>query len=54
MNSNPKVKVNLIAIGEGAEAEWLPKALPGRAFRVKETGDIARTLTAILGNMLDR
>lgn len=34
MNTNPKVKCSLIAIGEGAEAEWLPKALPGKAFRV--------------------
>ena len=53
MNSNPKVKTALIAIGEGAEAAWLPTVLPGRAYRVKETTDIATTLRAILGSMLD-
>lgn len=53
MNSNPKVKTALIAIGEGAEAAWLPTVMPGRAFRVKETADIATTLRAILGSMLD-
>lgn len=52
MDGNSKVKVSLIAIGEGAEATWLPKALPGRAYRVKETTDIATTLRAILGQML--
>ena len=34
MEINPKVKVALPAIGEGAEAAWLPKALPGKAYRV--------------------
>lgn len=53
MTSNSKVKTSLIAIGEGAEASWLPSALPGRAYRVKETADIATTLRTILRNMLD-
>ncbi|KAM0756043.1 hypothetical protein T439DRAFT_283415 [Meredithblackwellia eburnea MCA 4105] len=52
MDSNPKVKCSLIAIGEGAEAAWLPKALPGRAYRVMNTTDIATHLRAILGQML--
>ncbi|GAA5962669.1 hypothetical protein JCM21900_006763 [Sporobolomyces salmonicolor] len=52
LNRNAKVKSNLIAIGEGGECEWLPKVLPGKAFRVKETSDIARTLRSILSQML--
>ncbi|SCV74430.1 BQ2448_8069 [Microbotryum intermedium] len=52
MTSNPKVKVSLVAIGEGAESEWLPKVLPGRCHAVKETADIATTLRSILGSML--
>lgn len=52
MNSNPKVKSALIAIGEGAEAVWLPRALPGRAHRVQDTSDIATVLRTILGSML--
>lgn len=43
---------SLIAIGEGAEAEWLPSALPGKAHRVKNTSDIATTLRTILSSML--
>lgn len=43
---------SLIAIGEGAEALWLSKDLPGKAYRVKETADIATTLRTILSNML--
>ncbi|KAL8292641.1 hypothetical protein RQP46_001253 [Phenoliferia psychrophenolica] len=52
MEINPKVKVALLAIGEGAEAAWLPKALPGKAYRVMNTTDIATNLRAILGQML--
>ncbi|GAA5867426.1 hypothetical protein JCM1840_002135 [Sporobolomyces johnsonii] len=52
LNRHAKVKSNLVAIGEGGECEWLPKALPGQAFRVKETSDIARTLRSILSQML--
>ncbi|SCZ96734.1 BZ3500_MvSof-1268-A1-R1_Chr4-1g06667 [Microbotryum saponariae] len=52
MTSNSKVKVSLVAIGEGAESEWLPKVLPGRCHAVKETADIATTLRSILGSML--
>ncbi|KAK4055403.1 hypothetical protein OIO90_003241 [Microbotryomycetes sp. JL221] len=52
LNSNPKVKTSLIAIGEGAEVEWLPKVLPGQAHRVKNTGDIATTLRTVLSSML--
>ncbi|GAA5845377.1 hypothetical protein JCM3766R1_006337 [Sporobolomyces carnicolor] len=52
LNRNAKVSASLIAIGEGGECEWLPKLLPGKAYRVKETGDLAKTLKAILGKML--
>lgn len=51
MGGNPKVKCSLIAIGEGAEAAWLPKALPGRAFAVRDTTDIATTLRTILSEI---
>lgn len=46
------VKCALIAIGEGAESTWIPRELPGRGYRVKETSDIATTLRAILSTML--
>lgn len=52
MEGNPKVKCALIAIGEGAEATWLPKALPGKAHRVVDTGGIATALRNILGSFL--
>ncbi|GAA6012821.1 hypothetical protein JCM10207_005374 [Rhodosporidiobolus poonsookiae] len=52
LNRNSKVRTSLVAIGEGAESEWLPRALPGKAWRVRETSDIARTLRAILGQQL--
>ncbi|GAA5944071.1 H(+)-transporting V1 sector ATPase subunit E [Sporobolomyces koalae] len=48
-----KVTAALVAIGDGGECEWLAKSLPGKAYRVKETGDLARTLKSILGKMLD-
>jgi hypothetical protein len=35
MNGKAKVKSALLAIGEGAETQWLPKALPGKAYRIK-------------------
>lgn len=44
MDGTAKVKCAMIAIGEGAEAEWLPKALPGRAYRVKVRSDAALLL----------
>ncbi|GAA5899817.1 uncharacterized protein JCM6883_005995 [Sporobolomyces salmoneus] len=52
LNRNSKVSASLIAIGEGGECEWLAKSLPGKAYRVRETSDLARTLKAILGKML--
>ncbi|GAA6044030.1 hypothetical protein JCM8097_004313 [Rhodosporidiobolus ruineniae] len=52
LTRNPKVRACLVAIGEGAESEWLPKALPGKVFRCKETGDLSRTLRSILGSQL--
>ncbi|GAA5999420.1 hypothetical protein JCM5350_001970, partial [Sporobolomyces pararoseus] len=52
LNRNTKVATSLIAIGEGAECEWLARSLPGKAYRVKETSDLARTLKSILGKML--
>ncbi|GAA5900077.1 hypothetical protein JCM6882_002608 [Rhodosporidiobolus microsporus] len=52
LTRNPKVRASLIAIGEGAESEELPKALPGKVFRVRETAEIATTLRSILGTYL--
>ncbi|TFK52963.1 hypothetical protein OE88DRAFT_1733940 [Heliocybe sulcata] len=54
MNRNTKVHSALICIGEGAEATWIPKLLPGRAFRVSNTGDIPSVLRSILSSMVDR
>lgn len=48
----PRSHSSLIAIGEGAEAEWLPTALPGQAHRVKQTSDLATTLRTILSSAL--
>lgn len=52
MELNPKVKCSLIAIGEGAEATWLPNALPGKAHRVTDTSGIATALRTILASAL--
>ncbi|BGP19567.1 hypothetical protein JCM10213_000167 [Rhodosporidiobolus nylandii] len=49
---NSSVRASLIAIGEGAECEWLPKELPGKAFRVKEAAELARTIRAVVGEHL--
>ncbi|KJA23810.1 hypothetical protein HYPSUDRAFT_137004 [Hypholoma sublateritium FD-334 SS-4] len=54
MKHNPKVNTALICIGEGAEASWVTKSLPGRAFRVANTGDIPNVLRSILSTMVDR
>ncbi|KAF4613211.1 hypothetical protein D9613_011059 [Agrocybe pediades] len=54
MKHNPKVNTALICIGEGAEASWITKSLPGRAFRVANTGDIPNVLRSILSTMVDR
>ncbi|KAF8909617.1 AAA domain-containing protein [Gymnopilus junonius] len=54
MKYNPKVNTALICIGEGAEATWITKRLPGRAFRVANTGDIPNVLRSILSTMVDR
>ncbi|KAF9485607.1 hypothetical protein BDN70DRAFT_847463 [Pholiota conissans] len=54
MNHNAKVNTALICIGEGAEASWVTKSLPGRAFRVANTGDIPNVLRSILSTMVDR
>ncbi|KAJ7594399.1 AAA domain-containing protein [Mycena floridula] len=54
MKRYPKVNTALICIGEGAEAEWVSKALPGRAWRVKNTSDIPIVLRSILSRMIDR
>ncbi|GAA6009045.1 hypothetical protein JCM11491_005725 [Sporobolomyces phaffii] len=52
LERNSKVQASLVAIGDGGECEWLTRALPGKAYRVKETSDLARTLKSILGRML--
>ncbi|KAF8508458.1 AAA domain-containing protein [Hysterangium stoloniferum] len=49
---DPKVKTALICIGEGAEATWIPKAFPGRGFRVANTHDIPNVLRSILSDMI--
>ncbi|KAF9495262.1 hypothetical protein BDN71DRAFT_1447943 [Pleurotus eryngii] len=54
MNLRPKVHTALICIGEGAESTWVTKALPGKAFRVENTGDIPSVLRSILSTMVDR
>ncbi|KAF7292707.1 hypothetical protein MIND_01168900 [Mycena indigotica] len=54
MNRNPKVHTALICIGEGAEATWIPSAIPGRGFRLKNTADIPIVLRSILSTMVDR
>ncbi|KZV72548.1 hypothetical protein PENSPDRAFT_674901 [Peniophora sp. CONT] len=54
MNKHPKVKIALICIGEGAEAAWVPKQFPGRAFRVAHTADIPKVLRGILTSMIDK
>ncbi|TFK71122.1 hypothetical protein BDN72DRAFT_838036 [Pluteus cervinus] len=54
MNRDPKVQTALICIGEGAEAVWIPKSLPRRGFRVKNTADIPVVLRSILTTMVDR
>ncbi|KAI0061227.1 hypothetical protein BV25DRAFT_1857935 [Artomyces pyxidatus] len=54
MNRHPKVKTALVCIGEGAEASWVPKKFPGRAFRVDNTTDIPKVLRGILSQMVDK
>ncbi|KAF7330099.1 hypothetical protein MKEN_00274300 [Mycena kentingensis (nom. inval.)] len=54
MNKNPKVHTALICIGEGAEATWIPKVIPGRGFRLMNTSDIPTVLRSILSTMVDR
>ncbi|KAJ2919670.1 hypothetical protein MD484_g680, partial [Candolleomyces efflorescens] len=54
MKRDPKVNTALICIGEGAEATWIPKKLPGKGFRVANTGDIPTVLRSILSTMVDR
>ncbi|KAI0752632.1 AAA domain-containing protein [Daedaleopsis nitida] len=54
MNRHPKVHTALVCIGEGAEAAWIPKNLPGRGYRVSNTADIPAVLRSILSTMVDR
>ncbi|KAJ7230837.1 AAA domain-containing protein [Mycena haematopus] len=54
MKRDPKVHTALICIGEGAEATWIPKSIPGRGYRVKNTADIPTVLRSILSTMVDR
>ncbi|KAK0223975.1 AAA domain-containing protein [Armillaria fumosa] len=53
MKRNPKVHTALICIGEGAEAPWISKQLPGQGFRVANTSDIPTVLRSILSTMID-
>ncbi|KAF8581136.1 hypothetical protein K439DRAFT_1517023 [Ramaria rubella] len=52
MYRDPKVKTALICIGEGAEADWIPKHFQGRGFRVANTHDIPTVLRSILSDMV--
>ncbi|KAJ7616381.1 AAA domain-containing protein [Mycena polygramma] len=54
MRRDPKVHTALICIGEGAEATWIPKTIPGRGYRVSNTADIPTVLRSILSTMIDR
>jgi len=54
MRRDPKVHTALICIGEGAEATWIPKSIPGRGYRVTNTADIPTVLRSILSTMVDR
>ncbi|KAJ7481878.1 AAA domain-containing protein [Mycena latifolia] len=54
MRRDPKVHTALICIGEGAEAAWIPRSIPGRGFRVANTADIPTVLRSILSTMVDR
>lgn len=54
MKRDPKVNTALICIGEGAEAKWISKMLPGRAFQVKNAVDIPIVLRSILSTMVER
>ena len=54
LTRNPKVHVALLAIGEGAETTWLPQVLPGKAFTVRQTGDLSRTIRTVLSATLDK
>ncbi|KAI0703059.1 AAA domain-containing protein [Cytidiella melzeri] len=53
MAMHPKVKTALICIGEGAEATWIPKQLPGSGFRVGNTAEIPAVFKSILSTMVD-
>ncbi|KAJ7443890.1 AAA domain-containing protein [Mycena galericulata] len=54
MRRDPKVHTALICIGEGAEAAWIPRSIPGRGFRVMNTADIPTVLRSILSTMVER
>ncbi|KAF9078337.1 AAA domain-containing protein [Rhodocollybia butyracea] len=54
MKRHPKVHTALICIGEGADATWITKSLPGAGFRVRDTGDIPMVLRSILSSMVDK
>ncbi|KAJ8082257.1 hypothetical protein PM082_008104 [Marasmius tenuissimus] len=54
MKRNPKVNSALICIGEGADAPWITKSLPGKGFRVQNTEDIPNVLRSIFSTMVDR
>ncbi|KIK61659.1 hypothetical protein GYMLUDRAFT_42680 [Collybiopsis luxurians FD-317 M1] len=54
MKRHPKVNTALICIGEGADAPWITKSLPGAGFRVRDTGEIPMVLRSILSSMVDK
>ncbi|KIY70240.1 hypothetical protein CYLTODRAFT_488278 [Cylindrobasidium torrendii FP15055 ss-10] len=54
MKKDPKVNTALVCIGEGAEAPWISKRLPGQGFTVRNTSDIPAVLRSILSTMVNR
>jgi len=53
LHRNPKVRIALICIGEGAEAEWIPKNFQGKGFRVGDTHEIPKVLRSILSSFIE-
>jgi hypothetical protein len=54
INRSSKVHACLLTVGDDAygESAWLPGALPGKAYRVKESRDLLQTITAVLSQSL--
>ncbi|KLO18907.1 hypothetical protein SCHPADRAFT_935748 [Schizopora paradoxa] len=53
LHRNAKVRTALICIGEGAEAEWIPRHFQGKGFRVGDSHDIPKVLRSILSSFVE-